>query len=261
MRANTGTMNKPKTPVGRYVLIAFGGLSLLAGLDAALLLADLPAPVTAERLLDLHGPLMVLGFLGTLISLERAVAIRAGWAYLAPVGTGVGALVMLSPLPVQVGQAMQLAGLGVLMLIYGRAWQRQTSIALAIQWMGALMAVIAAALWLVGVETGVMLPWLAGFLILTIAGERLELAHIAAPPPSASRLLLGLSAGLILAAMVALLWPAPGVEVYGALVIAIALWLLRFDIATKTVRSTGLPRYSAVNMLFGIGWLVVAGAI
>lgn len=261
MSANTGDMHVRATPRGRYALIALGGISLLVGLDAALLLADLPAPVTAERLLSLHGPLMVLGFLGTLISLERAVAIRASWAYLAPVGTGLGALVLLSPLPVQVGQVMQLAGLGVLMFIYARAWQRQTSIAIAVQWMGALMAVIAAALWLFDVETGVMLPWLAGFLILTIAGERLELAHVAAPPPSASRLLLGLAAGLILAAIAALLWPAPGVEIYGAVVVAIALWLLRFDIATKTVRATGLPRYSAVNMLFGIGWLLVAGAI
>ena len=51
-------------------------LALLAGLDAALMLLGLPAPVTAERLPDVHGMLLVLGFVGTLIALERAVALR-----------------------------------------------------------------------------------------------------------------------------------------------------------------------------------------
>ena len=76
----------------RLVFLLLGGLSLLAGLNAALLLLDLPAPLTGARLSEMHGELMVFGFLGTVISLERAVAARRWWAYLAPATLGLGAL-------------------------------------------------------------------------------------------------------------------------------------------------------------------------
>ncbi|MBG0830117.1 hypothetical protein HS041_20330 [Planomonospora sp. ID67723] len=39
-----------------------------------------------------HGPLMALGFLGTLLCLERAVALRRRWGYAAPVLSALGAL-------------------------------------------------------------------------------------------------------------------------------------------------------------------------
>ncbi|MCB1238642.1 MAG: hypothetical protein KDB30_03070, partial [Tetrasphaera sp.] len=68
----------------RTWLLLPAGVSLLAGLDAGLLLLEVPAPVDAAHLPTAHGILMVLGFLGTLISLERAVALRSPWAYAAP---------------------------------------------------------------------------------------------------------------------------------------------------------------------------------
>ncbi|MGL5248413.1 MAG: hypothetical protein ACRC8U_09485, partial [Brooklawnia sp.] len=61
-----------RTARGRLVLLALGGASLLAGLDAALLLVGVWAPVDSDRLPGLHGIVMVLGFLGTVIALERA---------------------------------------------------------------------------------------------------------------------------------------------------------------------------------------------
>src|SRR5690606_2490550 len=42
------------------------GLALLAGLDAGMLLLGLPAPVTTDRLPEVHGMLLALGFVGTL---------------------------------------------------------------------------------------------------------------------------------------------------------------------------------------------------
>ena len=65
------------TYAGRRLLplVALAALALLAALWAALArigvdMPALPVPVVAE-----HGPLMVSGFLGTLVSLERAVAL------------------------------------------------------------------------------------------------------------------------------------------------------------------------------------------
>ena len=42
-------------------------------------------PLPWQDQLIAHGPLMVCGFLGTLISLERAVGLGSPWGYAAPV--------------------------------------------------------------------------------------------------------------------------------------------------------------------------------
>lgn len=69
---------------GRVLLVALGGVALLSGLNAALVRLEVWAPVASDRLGDVHGQVMVLGFLGTLISLERAQALGRAWAFLAP---------------------------------------------------------------------------------------------------------------------------------------------------------------------------------
>jgi hypothetical protein len=43
-----------------------------------------------------HGPLMIRGFFGTVISLERAVALGWRWGYLARFLSGLGALVLMA---------------------------------------------------------------------------------------------------------------------------------------------------------------------
>ena len=64
-------------PRGRLALLLGGGVGLLAGLNAALLRLGLPAPVESVSLSSLHGILMLYGFLGTAITLERAVALQS----------------------------------------------------------------------------------------------------------------------------------------------------------------------------------------
>jgi hypothetical protein len=44
-------------------------------------------------------------------------------------------------------------------------------------------------------------------------------------------------------------------------IIAVALWLIVFDLARRNVRRTGLTRYIAVNLLVGYVWLAVSGVI
>lgn len=243
----------------RLALLLLGGASMLLGLAAGLMLLGLPVPITTERLLEVHGQLMIVGFLGTVIALERAIALRQAWAYAAPLATGVGALLLVTPLPIAVGLSVQALGLGILVAIYAAIWRRAASTALAIQWLGSFLALAATLLWLAQVPTGALFPLLAGFLVLTIAGERLELAHVASPPPGAARALLLISAAVAITGAGSLLWPTPGSELFGASLLATVLWLLRYDVATRTIRSVGLPRYTAANLLLGMAWLAVAG--
>ncbi|MBT0995596.1 hypothetical protein KIN34_15030 [Cellulomonas sp. DKR-3] len=252
-------------------LLLPAGTALLAGLDAALTLLGLPAPVQLARLPEVHGPLMVLGFVGTLVALERAVALARAqggtqperarpWAWAAPGLLGLGALLLVSPAPVRAGQACQVVGSGVLVALYGAAWRRRPDAAIAVQGLGALAAVGAAVLWSGGVPVPDLSPWLVAFLVLTVVGERLELMRIVPVPATAEHGLVAGALALVAGAALALLWPGPGTAVVGAALVGLVVVLLRYDVARRTVRGTGLPRFMAVAMLAAFAWLAVAGA-
>ncbi len=76
----------------RFPLVAMGMLALLSALGTALVRLGWEVPLPNYDMLIAHGSLTVCGFLGTLISLERAVALNRPWAYLAPLLTGAGGL-------------------------------------------------------------------------------------------------------------------------------------------------------------------------
>src|SRR5690625_7658967 len=45
------------------------------------------------------------------------------------------------------------------------------------------------------------------------------------------------------------------------LLIAIAAWLIRYDVARRTIRSEQWTRYSAWSLLTGYGWIVIGGGL
>ena len=59
--------------------LALAILALLAALWAGLMRLGWRLPALTPSLALAHGPLMISGFLGTLITLERAVALKQKW--------------------------------------------------------------------------------------------------------------------------------------------------------------------------------------
>ncbi len=233
----------------------------MAGLDAALVLLGLPAPIVTPRLTEVHGIVLVLGFVGTVIALERAVAARQWWAYLSPALLGAGAVLLITSAPMRLGGVLLLVGSAVLIAVYVPLWRRAADVAVLVQVAGAVLATGAALLWLGGVPVPDLLPWLSGFLILTIAGERLELARVAMLGTRTEPLLAAVAAAMVAGIVAALLWPAAGYPLLGATLLAAVVWLGRFDIARHTLRATGLTRYMAVCLVAGYGWLMVPALI
>lgn len=247
-----------RTPF-RLALLLPGGLGLLAGLDAALLLLGLPAPVTTGRLPDIHGPLMVFAFLGTLIALERAVARGTWWAYLSPGLLGLGGIACLTPAPLWIGQSLIAVGFALQVAIYRSVWRRHQQIYLAVQTLGGVSAVAGAVLWLAGVPVARLVPWMAAYLILTIAGERIELSRLARTSEKPEKIAFAISLAIFAAPALAILDPMSGQMLLGLSLLVMVMWLWSYDIARGTIHATGLPRFTAVCLLSGYGWLAVAG--
>lgn len=252
-------------PLTRLTLLIPGGIALLAGLDAALLLLGLPAPLITSRLADVHGPLMVFGFLGTLISLERAVARGAWWAYLTPTALGLGALATLSSLPLLVGQSLVVVG-GVLQaLLYRSLWRRQQAIYLAVQILGSVAFLAAGILWLASTPIPELTTWFAVYIILTIVGERIELSRVArlsaASSDTAEKTAWTVSLIVFFSPALAVFMPAVGGAIFGAALLVTVGWLWKYDAARGTITATGLPRFMAACLLIGYGWLAIAGAL
>lgn len=245
----------------RLILLLPGGFALLLGLDAALLLLGLPAPLTTERLPDIHGVLLVLGFVGTLVAAERAVALRRWWGFSAPIALGAGAIALVSPAPLEVGKGLFLTGTIAMLAVFAALWRRQPSVAIAIQVLGTGTGAGAAALWLGGTPVATTLPWLAAFLVLTIAGERVELSRVDGVTPAQEDRALVASWFLVSAVVAATLWPAVGHVLLGAALLVLVGWLVSHDVARRTVRATGAPRFMAWCLIGGYVWLTVAGFV
>lgn len=256
-----GASRKPLGRSLRLIWLLPAGFALLLGLDAGLLLLGLPAPVTTTRLPEVHGMLLVLGFVGTLISLERAVALGRWYGYLAPaLLAGSGILLVIPAVPLLVGKAGLVAGTTAFTLLYLPLWRRQYDMALLTQLLGAGLGLVGAVVWLGDGDFVRVLPWVIGFIILTIAAERVELARITMGEGAGFRLLLHAWA-ITLALLIGLVLPDAGAFVLGTATLLLAAWLIVHDIARRTVRASGVTRYMAACILAGYVWLTLAGVL
>ena len=245
----------------RAWLMVGAGISLLAGLDGALLLLGVWSPVMSTRLSKWHGPLMVLGFVGTVICLERAVALGHRLAYLVPAVSGLGVIVLLAPLPFDSARAglalLTLAQLGLL-TIYVPLWRRSHDDAVVIQGAGAFCAAGAAALLTTGAHVSQIVGWLAFYMILTICGERLELSRLTM---ARNRALSALCLAVVAALLVSVVSPAIGWRVLGVVLIGLAVWLCRHDVARGGLRRGGQAAYIGTLLMIGYLWLATAGIV
>ena len=245
----------------RAPLMALAIVALFAGLWGGLIRLGLSLPAAVTSAAELHGPLMALGFLGTLVSLERAVALGRPWAYIAPLAAGVGSLAALARAPDSFGPALlTLAGCGLLVahLVLHRL---QPAAHNAVMGLGALAWCVAATVWLTGADVSRFAPLMAGFLVLTIVGERLELTR-AMHRSRQVRQLLVLAVAVFAAGLAVSVFAEPaGVRIAGIGLVAQAAWLARYDVARRTVRRGGVTRFMALALLAGYVWLACAGVL
>ena len=256
----------------RFVLMAISVFALVTGMWAGLLRLGWALPALGATLPGAHSALMVGGFLGTLIGLERAVALRRRWAYIAPLLSGLGGLALLLtlglrntpdlPLPLwAAGPFLLTLGSIALVAVYIAVLRKQFTLFTSAMALGAVVWACGNIFWMVWLPIYQTALWWAGFLVLTILGERLELTRML-PRAAASQTLFLLAAGTY---TVGIVLSVPlhdlGARVMGAGMLGLALWLARYDIARRTVRQQGLTRFIAASLLAGYAWLMLAGVL
>jgi len=254
-----------RRPRVRPLALLFAGLvaaSLVAGILGGLLRAGVPvlaAPgaVAGNALLH-HAALMLCGFLGTVIGIERAVALKHPAAFAAPLASGIAGVLLLAGQGTLAGLGWVLAA-GVFVAVNAAIVRRQTAAHTLLLLCAALAWFVGNALFLFGARAEPVIAWWFLFIVATIAAERLELTRLARRPAYASRLLFAVLALCVAGAAVTSIAPPAGGVVFGAALVALALWLGSFDVARRTLFTHGLSRYMAICLLAGYVWLAVAG--
>ena len=245
------------------IVLGLGGACLLAGLDAALLRLGVRAPVGGAALAALYAPVMIVGFLGAVIALERAVAVGEAWALLAPAGGASGCLALVAGVPEPAGQVLAFLGALVLCAIYVRLHRRAASISVDVGAMGAIALTGGDLLWLRGAAVEACVPLWLLFPVLALVGARLEPAPDssgAVPGTLVQEAVRAVSAAALLGAC--LLGVTGGARLLiGLALLALAAVLIRDDAVRCAVRATGAARLAAAWALAGHLWLAVAGLV
>jgi hypothetical protein len=244
----------------RFVpFIALAMLALLFALWAGLIRIGWSLPAF-PTLSIAHGPLMVSGFLGVLIPLERAVAIRQRWMFAVPALAGLGWIALLL-VPFLGGILLTLASMGTL-LILGVMVQREPHLHTVTMFFGVLAWVVGNFLWLLGLPIfQIVYLWIT-FLVLTIGGERLELSRVLRPAPRQLRIFGVIAAALLVGAVLSIFDLNRGARLSGLAMLALSIWFLKNDLATRTIRHANpLTRYIASCLFAGFFWLGLGGVL
>jgi hypothetical protein len=244
----------------RYIpFIAMSILALLLALWAGLLRIGWILP-SFPTLSSAHGPLMIAGFLGVLIPLERAVAIRQKWMFAVPIVTGLGWVVLF--FSTFAGAALITVGsLGTLAILSVMV-RRETHAHTVTMMLGALLWVVGNFLWLFGFPIfRIIFLWM-GFLVLTIGGERLELSRVLQPTVLQRRIFTAITIALLTGAILSLFTLQWGARLSGLSMLVLAPWFLKNDLARRNIHHQNpLTRYIAICLFSGFIWLGIGGIL
>lgn len=207
-----------------------------------------------------HGVLMVGGFLGTLISLERSMVMKSKKWLLIPLTSGLSipALLMVPGWPAFGHSLLLAASLGLMAIMYLQSL-RHPVIYQYVMTMGVVLWMAGNFMLLYSGFVPAAVPWWIGFILFTIVGERLELSKFLPTPKWAKNGLL-----LLLALFFIGIWipfHRYGNILMGSSAILISYWLLHFDMAKIASKKADQFKYIGIGLRVGYVWLTLHGIV
>ncbi len=239
-----------------FFILPFVLISLLTGIYAGWIRIGWQFPVIDA--IAHHGLLMVGSFLGTLIIVERIVALKKLWLYLIPIinGLSLPAFILKNdPLAL----SLLVAGSIGLIMIYAIIYYQYREYYVLIMLVGGIFLLFGNILILIGKLYLTAVPFWIGFILFTIVGERIDLGKFL-PRKKYKNTLLWISLSLF---VLGLLLPFHflGHILMGAGMVSISLWLLKYDIVNKSMQSHGIHQYIGITLFSGYLWLMATGIL
>lgn len=238
----------------RLLIVVFAMFCLLSGLWSGLnrIGWDITIlPITAH-----HGAIMVGGFLGTLIALEKIIPLKMKALYLIPVSNALSVVFFFANQPqisiyILVASSLSLAGV---FLFYFRT---QRTIIYILMLVGAVCWLVGNVLLLTNFFYPLAFPWWTAFALFIITAERLELMKFLPVGKLSKNILVVLLASFLIG--VTLSFHGIGNLICGLSLIGIAIWLLRHDMIAINLKKKNLPKFVAVTLLCGYISLLLTG--
>lgn len=237
-----------------FFIIPFVLIALVIGVLSGLLRMGwtIPiGPVAGE-----HGALMVGSFLGTLICLERIVALKRKWLYVVPIISGFSLVFFLIGNQIMAFVLLTIGSLG-LIYIYIDLIYRFKEYYFYIMMIGAIAWAVGNIIMIIDPFYPKASPWWIAFILLTVFGERLELGKFL-PQSSMKKKSMLIAIGIFMLGML-IPYHLAGKFIAGAGLILLALWLFKYDIARKSAKAKGMHRFTGSLLLAGYFWLIVCG--
>ena len=154
------------------MLFAFA--NLLTGMLAGLIRMGWEFPVSTMAIH--HGAIMVGGFLGTLILLEKVIPLKKKLLFAFPIINALS-LLMIVPGLYHLGLFFLIIGSMGLLLVFLLYFRRQpTDLSMMFMIAGACCQIVGHTMLITKQFYPVTFPWRMGFILFIIVGERLELS-------------------------------------------------------------------------------------
>lgn len=238
----------------RFIFLLMAISSLLVGLWTGL--TRLGWDLTYLKPTFYHGSIMVGGFLGTLICLEKAIPLKKNILLLIPILNASSIVFFLSghftySLIVLI---MGSIGLCIIYLIY---LSQQDELPILLMFIGAIFWLIGNVLLLFKDLYPLSFPWWMSFLLFTITAERLELSKFLPVTRTVKLILLALLGISVIGSI--LHFHGAGSYFSGIGLIGISIWLMRYDVIRITLKKEGLTRFTGVALLTGYVALLLGG--
>lgn len=205
-----------------------------------------------------HGAIMVGGFLGTLILVEKSLPLKKKYLLILA-AVNASSVVLITAGQQKIGIYCLVIGACALVWTFIQYLRDQTfDRPLIIMLSGSIFLLTGHVLLLATGLYPMALPWWMAFIIFIITGERLELSKFL-PVSAFSKTVLISFLGLFVTSLL-VPYHSFGKYLSGAGLMLIATWLMRFDVISIGLKKNGLTRFSSVALLGGYCALLLTGA-
>lgn len=229
-------------------------LALVTGLLAGLMRIgwNLPLSVIGPD----HGAIMIGGFLGTLITLEKIIPLKNRMLYSIPALSTASVVFFFADMPAYSVWCLVAASIG-LTLVFLIYWIRTRSMIYALMLTGAICWLTGNLFLLFHNFYPIALPWWMAFALFTITAERLELMAFL-PVSHKQKLIFVFLLSIFLTGCIA---SFHGVGSYLAAfsLVCVSLWLMRNDVVAISLKKDNLTKFVGFALLSGYCALLLSG--